>query len=133
MFFLEHIWIIPLLPAFGAAMMFLFGRKLSGIAPRPRYAESHDGDPHGPSPAVTHHDPHAAHGPSDAHEVHTHERHEWVNAICVGAVVLAFLFAVGCVWQLTHQWAAAHPGQPFETTVYTWLGSGTNGITFTTY
>ncbi len=29
MFFLEHIWIIPLLPAFGAATMFFFGRKLS--------------------------------------------------------------------------------------------------------
>ena len=29
MFFLTHIWIIPLLPAFGAAAMFFFGRKLS--------------------------------------------------------------------------------------------------------
>jgi NADH-quinone oxidoreductase subunit L len=29
MFFLEHIWVIPLLPVFGAAMMFFFGRKLS--------------------------------------------------------------------------------------------------------
>src|ERR671923_359249 len=28
MFFLEHIWIIPLLPAFGAAAMFFLGRKL---------------------------------------------------------------------------------------------------------
>src|SRR5467141_165625 len=28
MFFLSHIWIIPLLPAFGAATMFFFGRKL---------------------------------------------------------------------------------------------------------
>jgi len=28
MFFLDHIWLIPLLPAFGAAMMFCFGRKL---------------------------------------------------------------------------------------------------------
>ncbi len=100
MFFLQHIWIIPLLPAFGAAMMFFFGRPLSGIAPRPRNtAVAHDEDPHGPSPDVTHHDPHAAHGPSDQHTVHAHERHEWVNAICVGMVVLAFLFAVGAVWQ----------------------------------
>ncbi|HWR36346.1 MAG TPA: NADH-quinone oxidoreductase subunit L [Clostridia bacterium] len=29
MFFLEHIWIIPLLPAFGAAAMFFFGKRLS--------------------------------------------------------------------------------------------------------
>src|ERR1700739_3114379 len=28
MLFLEHIWIIPLLPCFGAAMMFFFGRKV---------------------------------------------------------------------------------------------------------
>ena len=28
MFFLTHIWLIPLLPAFGAAVMFFFGRKL---------------------------------------------------------------------------------------------------------
>ena len=28
MLFLEHIWLIPLLPAFGAAIMFFFGRRL---------------------------------------------------------------------------------------------------------
>jgi len=28
MLFLDHIWLIPLLPAFGAAIMFFFGRKL---------------------------------------------------------------------------------------------------------
>src|SRR5216110_1203233 len=28
MFFLDHIWLIPLLPAFGATVMFFFGRKL---------------------------------------------------------------------------------------------------------
>ena len=28
MFFLSHIWLIPLLPAFGATIMFFFGRKL---------------------------------------------------------------------------------------------------------
>jgi NADH-quinone oxidoreductase subunit L len=137
MFFLEHIWIIPLLPAFGAAMMFFFGRKLSGIAPRPRHIGSHEPDPHGPSPADTAFDVHAAHGPSDhGHEApHVHEKHGWVNAICVGMVVLAFIMAVGCVWQLTHSWAAEHPGQPFEKTVYTWLGSGDaqHPITYTTH
>ncbi len=29
MFFLEHIWVIPLLPMASAAVMFFFGRKLS--------------------------------------------------------------------------------------------------------
>ncbi len=28
MFFLDHIWLVPLLPALGAAIMFFFGRKL---------------------------------------------------------------------------------------------------------
>src|SRR5258708_36409451 len=28
MLFLNHIWLIPLLPAFGATVMFFFGRKL---------------------------------------------------------------------------------------------------------
>src|SRR6478672_11923229 len=28
MFFLDHIWLVPLFPAFGAALMFFFGRKL---------------------------------------------------------------------------------------------------------
>jgi len=78
MFFLEHIWIIPLLPAFGAAMMFFFGRKLS----KP-----------------------------------------WVNGICVGMVVLAFLMSCGAVWQFT-EYSAANHGKPFEKVMFTWLGSG---------
>ena len=139
MFFLEHIWIIPLLPAFGAAMMFFFGRKLSGIKPRPRPIGAHDPDPHGPSPAVTHHDVHAAHGPADAHaggghDAHeVHEEHAWVSAICVGVVVLAFIMAVGAVWQYVTVFSAAHPGQPFEKIVYTWLGAGNNLMTFVTH
>ena len=28
MLFLEHIWLIPLFPALGAAIMFFFGRRL---------------------------------------------------------------------------------------------------------
>src|SRR5580704_10978496 len=28
MLFLSHVWLIPLLPAFGAALMFFFGRRL---------------------------------------------------------------------------------------------------------
>ena len=82
MFFLEHIWIIPLLPMLGAASMFFFGRRISKQA---------------------------------------------VNAICVGAVVLAFLWACGSVWEFTHS------GQPhFEKVVYTWLGDNTGQVPFVT-
>src|SRR2546423_1056457 len=84
MFFLSHIWIIPLLPAFGAAIMFFFGRKLSKQA---------------------------------------------VDAVCVGVVVLAFLFACGAVSQYT-RWSHDYPGRPFEKILYTWLGSDTGHLNF---
>ena len=87
MLFLDHIWLIPLFPAFGAAMMFFFGRRLQKAT---------------------------------------------VNAVCVGVVVLAFLFACGAVWQYT-RWSATpeHYHQPREVIVYTWLGSGDGNLNFT--
>jgi NADH-quinone oxidoreductase subunit L len=90
MFFLEHIWLIPLFPALGAACMFFFGRKLD-----------------------------------DAHDK------TWVNGICVGVVVLAFLWTCGSVYQYT-QYAAVEHGKPFEKVVYTWLGSNTGLTTYRT-
>ena len=86
MLFLSHIWLIPLLPAFGAAVMFFFGRKLQ-------------------KPAV--------------------------SAVCVGAVVAAFLFACIAVWQYTG-YAHDNPGKPYQTILYTWLGSDTGQLTYTT-
>src|SRR5580693_7405110 len=85
--FLTHIWLIPLLPAFGAVMMFFFGRRLQKAT---------------------------------------------VSAVCVGAVLLAFLFASGAVRQYT-QWSATpeHYHQPFQKIVYTWLGSGDGQLNFT--
>jgi len=86
MFFLDHIWLIPLLPAFGAAMMFFFGRKFQKSA---------------------------------------------VSAVCVGVVVAAFLAACGAVWQYV---GYAHgTGKPFETVLYTWLGTDTGHLTYRTY
>jgi len=86
MFFLEHIWVIPLLPAFGAAMMFFFGRKLQNRS---------------------------------------------VSAVCVGAVVIAFVFSCLTVIQYNH-FADAHKHAPFEKVLYTWLGSGTGNLTYLT-
>src|SRR6201981_3318034 len=86
MFFLDHIWLIPLLPAFGAAMMFFFGRKFQ-------------------KPAV--------------------------SAVCVGVVAAAFLASCGAVWQYV---GYAHgTGKPFETVLYTWLGTDTGHLTYRTY
>ena len=86
MLFLENIYLIPLLPAFGAAIMFFFGRKLTK---------------------------------------------QTVNTVCVGVVVLAFLFSCGAVLQY-NTWADAHNHQPFQKIVYTWLGSGTGHLNFLT-
>src|SRR5581483_10919715 len=87
MFFLDHIWLIPLLPVLGAATMFFFGRKMQKSA---------------------------------------------VNAVCVGVVVLAFLMAVGAVWQYTG-YASSTPGKPFEKVLYTWLGTDTGHLTYLTH
>jgi NADH-quinone oxidoreductase subunit L len=84
MLFLENIWLIPLLPAFGATLMFFFGRKL---------------------------------------------RKQTVSIVCVGTIALAFILSCGAVWQYVHN----YPGsQPFEKVMYTWLGSDTGHLTFTT-
>src|SRR5450631_3933739 len=83
-FFLSRIWLIPVLPAVGATIMFFFGRRMQKAT---------------------------------------------VNAVCVGAVVLAFLFACFTVVEYTH--FAHGTGRPFEKIVYTWLGSGDGHLNFT--
>jgi NADH-quinone oxidoreductase subunit L len=87
MLFLDHIYLIPLLPAVGAALMFFFGRKLQKAT---------------------------------------------VSAVCVGSVVLAFLMACGAVLQYTN-WAPAHDHKPYETILYTWLGTDTGHLTYVTH
>src|SRR5215470_10708918 len=87
MLFLNNIWLIPLLPAFGAAIMFFFGRRLQKST---------------------------------------------VSAVCVGAVVLAFLMACGCVLQY-NAWADANNHQPFQKILYTWLGTDTGHMNYLTH
>jgi len=82
--FLDHIWLIPLLPAFGAALMLFFGRKLQKAT---------------------------------------------INAVCVGAVGLAFLFSCGAVWQYI-AYAHDNPGKPYEKILYTWLGTDTGHMNY---
>ena len=86
--FLSHIWLIPLLPAFGATVMFFFGRKLQKAT---------------------------------------------VSAVCVGTIVLAFLMVCGAVWQYS-AWSSSpeHFHEPYEKTLYTWLGSDTGHLTYKT-
>ena len=85
--FLTHIWLIPLLPAFGATITFFFGRKLQKAT---------------------------------------------VSAVCVGSIVLAFVMACGAVWQYS-AWSstAEHFHQPYQTILYTWLGTDDGRMTYT--
>jgi NADH-quinone oxidoreductase subunit L len=87
MLFLKYIWLIPLLPAFGAAMMFFFGRKLAK---------------------------------------------KTVSAVCVGVVVIAFIMACGAVTQY-NSWIQVHGHQPYQTILYTWLGTDTGHLTYATH
>src|SRR5271157_3041074 len=89
MLFLKYIWLIPLLPAFGATVMFFFGRKLQKAS---------------------------------------------VRAVCVGTILLAFVMACGAVWEYT-AWSSApeHYHQPYQTILYTWLGTDTGHLNYTTH
>jgi NADH-quinone oxidoreductase subunit L len=89
MLFLKNIWLIPLLPAFGAGVMFFFGRKLQKAS---------------------------------------------ISAVCVGTIVLAFLMACGAVWQYS-AWSSTpeHFHQPYQTILYTWLGTDTGHMNYTTH
>src|SRR3981081_818990 len=86
MLFLDHIWLIPLLPAFGASVMFFFGRKLQKATD---------------------------------------------SSVCVGAIVVAFLFACGAVWQYTN-WDSTPENlhRPYQTVLYTRLGTDTGHLTY---
>lgn len=55
-----------------------------------------------------------------------------VNIVCVGVVVLAFLFACGAVWQYA-DYARDTPGRPYQTTLYTWLGVDSGHLNYRTH
>src|SRR5438309_7904537 len=119
-FFLKTIWVIPLLPLFGAAVMFFFGRG-SRPAPTGGYDDGHghDHDGHEPTPTpagdahtTEHHaDDHGSHG-GPAHGAHGEDSrwanpeapHSFVNAFCVGVIVVAFIWSSLAFLQYT-QWA----------------------------
>ncbi|MBV8206590.1 MAG: NADH-quinone oxidoreductase subunit L, partial [Acidobacteria bacterium] len=136
-FFLEHIWVLPLLPLFGATVMFFFGR---GSRPVPAAAPHGQGD-HEPAPTSAGDAHTTAHHRHSAHPAHTHGEasrwanpeapHAFVNAFCVGVIAVAFAWACLSFLQYT-QWAGG-TGKPYQNVLYTWLGTGSdNGIPYRT-
>jgi NADH-quinone oxidoreductase subunit L len=57
-----------------------------------------------------------------------------ISAVCVGTIVLAFLMACGAVWQYS-AWSSTpeHFHQPYQTILYTWLGTDTGHMNYTTH
>ena len=98
--FLELIWLIPLLPLAGAAMMLLVGRKL---------------DPQPPSEVML--APELAHG--HAHK-HGHHHGGWgktfISIFCPGMVLLSFLISAGATIQLSRL-----PERTYQLIQFTWL------------
>jgi len=118
--FLDNIWLIPLFPLFGAAMMLLFGKKLdpqppSEVAVAPGVEAVHD-DHHGHS--------HGGHSPAHGH---SHDDHghghghgsplkALIKLICPGMVLLSFIFSAGAVFELAGKEARVH-----QVVKFTWL------------
>jgi NADH-quinone oxidoreductase subunit L len=106
MSFLDSIWLIPLFPLFGAAVMLLLGRKL---------------DPQGPSEVAV------AEGVAEepAHLAHPAPS-KWkaaISLLCPGTVLLSFLFSAGATLELIGKTERVH-----QVIQFTWLA----GLPFTT-
>ena len=126
--FLDQIWLIPLFPLFGAALMLLFGKFLdpqppSTVAIAPGVEPIFDEHGHG---HVHHHD-HAHshdHGHSHDHDHdhdHGHGHHHGplrslIKLICPGMVLLSFIFSAGAVLQLS-----SLPQRTHQIIQFTWI------------
>jgi NADH-quinone oxidoreductase subunit L len=115
--FLDQIWLIPLFPLFGAALMLLLGKKLDpqppsdvAIAPGVEPVSDEHGNHHAPghSPDQDRDHPHGHH--------HSSPLKTLISIICPGMVLLSFLFSVGAVWQLSQQTNRVH-----QIIQFTWI------------
>jgi len=113
--FLDQIWLIPLFPLFGAALMLLVGKFLdpqaaSDVAVAPG-VEPVAGE-HGHGHRGAHHDDHG----------HNHGGHhasplkKLISIFCPGMVFVSFIFSAGAVWQLAHQVQRVH-----QVIQFTWI------------
>ena len=108
MFFLDSIWLIPMFPLLGAALMLLFGRKLDRQHPLSGPQDDGHAGHHEPSPG-----------------------RKLIDFVCPGMVLLSFLFALGAIIQLQ-----GVESKSYEVVKWTWLagldsatGAGLRGFT----
>ena len=101
--FLDQIWLIPLFPLFGAALMLLIGKKLdpqphSNVAVAAGVGQASDGQAKGL--------PQHAHSPLK----------KLIDFICPGMVLLSLVFSLGAVYQL---WQL--PNRVHQVIQFTWI------------
>lgn len=94
MFFLDSIWLIPMFPLLGAAIMLLLGRRLE-----PQHAL---GPPEDDGAGGGRHEPPTG--------------RKLVNVLCPGMVLVSFIFSLGAVFQLQ-----SVEGHSYEVVKWTWL------------
>jgi NADH-quinone oxidoreductase subunit L len=111
--FLDQIWLIPLFPLFGAALMLFFGKWLdpqpvSDVAVAAGVASGAGGHEHGAG----------GQGPgAGGNEYHAASPLKWlIDFICPGMVLLSFVFSLGAVWQLRQL-----PVRMHEVIQFTWV------------
>jgi NADH-quinone oxidoreductase subunit L len=111
--FLDQIWLIPLFPLFGAALMLLLGKKLD---PQPA---SEVAVASGVEPVADEHG-HGGHSSAHGHDSHSGHAHSpWkklIDFICPGMVLLSFIFSAGAVWQLSKL-----PERTHQLIQFTWM------------
>ena len=112
--FLNLIWLIPLFPLAGAAMMLVFGKLLDpqppsevAVAPGVEPVYEHG---HGDRGSGVRDQGHRDHGHDHSHGRHASHGHHHssplktlIKLICPGMVLLSFIFSLGAVWQLSQQ------------------------------
>jgi NADH-quinone oxidoreductase subunit L len=125
--FLDYIWLIPLFPLCGAALMLLFGSKLdpqppSTVAVAPGVEHVHDEhDAHGHSHKGHSHSHDHDHDHGHSHD-HGHDHHhgsplkKLVSILCPGMVLLSFIFSLGAVTELAGKAEKVH-----QVIQFTWL------------
>jgi NADH-quinone oxidoreductase subunit L len=108
--FLDLIWMIPMFPLCGAALMLVFGRLLDPQAPSEEAAapgiELAAGTGRGRSQGHSH----------GGRPGHPHHAPLLIKLICPGLVLVSFLFSAGAVWQLSQK-----PSRLHEVSLFTWL------------
>ena len=114
--FLDQIWLIPLFPLFGAAVMLLFGRRLdpqppSDLAVAPGVEPVADEHGHG-----GHHGHDHAHGDDHAHGHGGGTGKTFIKWFCPGMVLVSLIFSVGAILQLSDIPARSH-----QVIKFTWL------------